>query len=71
MTIRIPHAAPKSFHEDVVEHAAAAIHADAGGLKMLGERARCELDALVGIEDLRLTLPRCSTEGLKTKAAIQ
>jgi hypothetical protein len=51
-------APPQPLHEDVVQGPATAIHADAdaGALQGNGEGHRSELNALIGIEDLRLPL---------------
>ena len=51
-------ASPQSLYEDVVQGPATAIHAytDASALQCNGEGHRSELDALIGIEDLRLPL---------------
>src|SRR6187455_2739511 len=51
---------PEPLDEDVVTPCALAVHADSdfGGLQHLGEVGRAELTSLIGVEDLRLAMPR-------------
>jgi hypothetical protein len=52
------HAAPKSFHEHVVDPAAFAVHTDLDAVRFehVGEVARSERAALIDVEDLRCTV---------------
>ena len=65
-------AAPETFVEDVVEGAAAAIHADLNVSceQAGGEGVGRELCALVGVEDLGPTLAKRPAQGIETEDAV-
>ena len=65
--------APKAFAVDVVEGAAAAIHADlnVGCEQAGGEGIGRELCPLVGVEDLGSTDAERLVQGIETKDAVQ
>ena len=66
-------ASPQPLHKNIVQGPATAIHADpdAGALQGNGEGHRSELDALVGIEDLRLPLLQSPVKGLKAEQTVE
>src|SRR3972149_10052220 len=64
---------PQSLKEDVIQRAAAPIHAhaNAGGLHGVRELLGGELRALISVEDLRPTLLQGVVERLQAEGAIE
>ena len=64
INIFVLHTSPKPLNEDVVNGAAATIHADVDviGLQPFNEESTGELSSLIGIEDLRPAMVKCFVE---------
>lgn len=63
----------EALHEDVVKAPATAVHTDTNirRLQFVGEVVDGELDALVGVEDLRLTMTQRKSQGIKAEGAVE